>query len=325
MATDDRRGIVAVAIVVLLLTIGSATAVTLGNAIEANPLPPDIAPRPFAPADQTMAWLARCLLVLALAWVLIGILSARTSLVARPGAAAARATWLGATRPWRARESTLGLLPLDRWLLFAIPVALLIATRTVQSSFVGWMRLAVVICAWTLFALALRVVVRKRSPWTIIASVGGVVMLRCILTLIALSIDGPGGYWYAFWELHAVRGLYITIAVALFLWLFVAAAWSLFAQLGVRRGVGAVLCATGAAGAIAGIVVASVGLDRSISIWNVHASGLPWGLEQAIAAALRVEVPAGAIWWAVAAAFVVFVIGLVLAIRWDAVRRPVVQ
>ena len=64
-----------------------------------------------------MTWLARILLVLALAWIIIGVLSARTSLVRRPGAAAARASWLASVMPWRARESTLGMLPLDRLLM----------------------------------------------------------------------------------------------------------------------------------------------------------------------------------------------------------------
>ena len=32
-----------------------------------------------------------------------------------------------------------------------------------------------------------------------IAAVGGVVVLRCIVTLFALSFSGPGGYWFAFW------------------------------------------------------------------------------------------------------------------------------
>ena len=325
MTTEGRRGILALAIVVLLLSLGAATAVVLDGAIESHPFPEGATPPPLAPADRAMAWLARILLLLAAAWVLIGILAARTSLVARPGAAAARATWLASTRPWRARESTLGMLLLDRWLLFAVPVALLIATRAVQSSFVGWMRLSVVIGAWTLFAIALRIVVRKRSPWPVMAAVGGVMMLRCMLTLIALSIDGPGGYWYAFWELHAVRGLYVTVAVALFLWLFIAAGWSLFAQLGARRGVGAVLCATGAAATVAAVAVATMGFDRVLTVWSRHTDPMPSGLASALAVALRLNVPAGAVWLAVVAGFVVFVVGALLAVRWEAVRQPALR
>ncbi|WP_308493095.1 hypothetical protein [Microbacterium terrisoli] len=325
MTTAGRRGILALVLVVLLLALGAGAAVVLAGAIEDHPFTGGASPEPIAPADRTMAWLARILLVLALAWVLIGILSARTSLVARPGAAAARATWLASTRPWRARESTLGMLLLDRWLLFAVPVALLIATRAVQSSFVGWMRLAIVIGAWTVFALALRIVVRGRSPWPVMAAVGGVVMLRCTVTLIALAIDGPGGYWYAFWQLAAARGLYVTVAVALFLWLFVAAAWSLFAQLGARRGVGAVLCAVGAAGTVGAIAVVTTGFDRALTLLSDRTDLMPSGLVSALAVALQIEVPTGAAWLAVVAGLVVFVVGALLAVRWDAVRRPVLR
>jgi len=83
--------------------------------------------------DPAMAWVARGLLVLAFAWLVIGVLSSRTRLVARPGAAAASATWVAAIRPWRARETTLGLYDLDRWLLMLVPVALLVGTRAVQT------------------------------------------------------------------------------------------------------------------------------------------------------------------------------------------------
>ncbi|UUT35857.1 hypothetical protein [Microbacterium elymi] len=38
------------------------------------------------------------------------------------------------------------------------------------------MRLGIVIGAWIVFALALRIVVRRRSPWPVMAAVGGVVM-----------------------------------------------------------------------------------------------------------------------------------------------------
>ncbi len=98
--------------------------------------------------DLAMAWLARALLLFAGAWVVIGVLASRTRLVRRPGAAAARATWLSATRPWRARESTLGLLPLDRWLMLGVPAALLVATRAAQTSFLSWTHLAVVLGSW---------------------------------------------------------------------------------------------------------------------------------------------------------------------------------
>ncbi len=132
-----------------------------------------------ADRDLLMSWLARVLLVLALAWIVIGMLSARTRLVRRPGAAAARASWLGSILPWRARESTLGMLPLDRWLMVLVPGALLVATRAVQTSFLAPVQLAVTLGAWAVFVAVLMLLLRGRSPWAaVIAAVGGVVVLR---------------------------------------------------------------------------------------------------------------------------------------------------
>ena len=321
MATADRRGILAVAILVLLLALAAGVAMVVANAVDTQALGAD--PGAITPVDQLMAWFARILLVLAVAWLAIGFAAARTSLVRRPGAAAARASWLAATRPWRARESTLGMLSLDRWLLFAVPVALLIATRAVQSSFTGWLRLVVVIGAWTVFALVLRIVVRERSPWPVIAAVGGAVVLRCLLTLIALSVAGPGGYWYAFWEMSVARGAYVTVAFALFLWLFVVAGWSLFAQLGARRGVGAVLCGVGAAVAVPALLVAVVGIERTLTVWDDRAGLLPWGLERIVAVTLQLDIPDATVWWVAAAGVVVLAAGALLTVRRDAVRRPV--
>src|SRR5690606_35786216 len=121
-----------------------------------------------------------------------------------PGAAAARATWLSSTRPWRAEESMLGMLAPDRALLIAVPAALLVATRAVQTSLLSRTHLAVVLGAWALFVAVALLLVRGRSAWALLAVVGGVVVLRCTLTLVALSFTGPGGYWFAFWT-HPVR------------------------------------------------------------------------------------------------------------------------
>lgn len=323
MTTAGRRGIVAVAVSVLLIAVGAGLAIAFGQAIRAH-APATDAATAITPGDQVIAWLARGLLALAAAWVLIGILAARTSLVARPGAVAPRATWLAATRPWRARESTLGMLQLDRWLLFGIPVALLVATRALQTSFVGWLRLLVVIGAWAVFALVLRIVVRRRSPWPVIAAVGGVIVLRCVFTLAALAIAGPGGYWYAFWALPAVRGLYVAVAFALFLWLFVAGGWALIAQLGARRAVGAMLSAIGAGVAAPAVVVAVVGIERTLAVWDGRTGLLPWGLAQILGTALELRVPDEIVWWTAGAGFVVLLTGAALATRWEAVRRPAV-
>ncbi|MGU3647091.1 hypothetical protein ACLBXX_19205 [Microbacterium sp. C23T] len=266
--------------------------------------------------DEPMAWVARVLLVLALAWVVIGMLAARTRLVAKPGAAAARATWIASTRPWRARESTLGMLELDRWLLLIVPAGLLVATRAVQTSFLSWTHLAVIIGAWVVFALVLRVFVWERSPWPVIAAVGGVVMLRCIVTLFALSFTGPGGYWFAFWTDPLLRTVYISIAFALFVWVFVAAGWALSAQVRARRATGYVLAAVGAGLLVPAVVVGAIGLETALTLWNDEMGLLPWGLARILGITTYLEIPSVTPWAAAAFGGALLVVGLLLAVPW---------
>lgn len=269
-----------------------------------------------AERDLTMAWIARVLLVLAAAWVVIGMLAARTRLVRRPGAAAARAAWISSTRPWRARESTLGMLDLDRWLLLVIPAALLVATRAVQTSFLSWTHLVVVFGAWAVFALVVRLFVGRRSPWPVIAAVGGVVVLRCIVTLFALAFSGPGGYWFAFWTEPVLRSAYIAVAFTLFVWVFVAAGWALAGQVGARRGTGYVLAGVGAGLAVPSAVVGSIGLERALSLWNDEMGLLPWGLARILGITTYLEIPPETPWIAAAFGAVLFVAGVLLALTW---------
>lgn len=271
--------------------------------------------------DLAMAWAARVLLLLALAWVVIGILSARTRLVRRPGAAAARASWLGATRPWRARESTLGFLPLDRWLIIVVPVGLLVATRAVQTSLLSWTHLAVVFAAWVVFALLVRLLVGNRSPWPVISAVGGVVVLRCIVTLFAVSFTGPGGYWYGFWTDPTLRVIYITVAFALFVWVFVTAGWALSTQVGARRATGAVLASVGGALLVPSIVVGIVGLEQALTVWNDQMGLLPWGMARILGITTFLEIPDATPWYAAGAGVVLLAVGLVLFLPRGRVRK----
>lgn len=273
-----------------------------------------------ADRDLPMAWAARVLLVLGAAWVLIGMFAARTRLVRRPGAAAARATWLGSTRPWRARESTLGLLPLDRWLLFLVPGGLLVATRLVQTSFLSWTHPALVFAAWIAFAVVVRLIVGRRSPWPVMAAVGGVVVLRCLVALAALSFTGPGGYWFAFWTEPALRVVYIAVAFALFVWLFVAAGWALSAQFGARRSWGAVLAGVGAGLAVPALAVAAVGLERALTIWNDQVGLLPWGLARILGITTYLEIPDASALVAGVFGLIVCAAGVLLALPWRRAR-----
>lgn len=270
--------------------------------------------------DLAMAWLARALLSLTAAWVLIGILSARTRLVRRPGAMAARATWISATRPWRAGESTLGMLRPDHVLLAVVPGALLVATRALQTSFLSWVHLAVTLGAWAVFVALLLVLFRGRWGWAVLATIGGVVVLRCALVLAALSFTGPGGYWFAFWTDPLRRSIYIAVAFALFLWLFVAVGWALAGRIGARRATGAVLAAIGAGLAVPAAVVAMVGLERALTAWNDQMGLLPWGLSRILGITVYLDIPASTAWVAAGVGALLALVGLGLLLIGGPVR-----
>jgi hypothetical protein len=208
------------------------------------------------------------------------------------------------------------MLRLDRWLLLGVPAALLVATRAVQTSFLSWAHLVIVLGAWLLFALIVRLLVGRRSPWPVIAAVGGVVVLRCIVTLFALSFTGPGGYWFSFWTQPTARTVYISIAFALFVWVFVAAGWSLSTQVGRRRATGMVLTAVGLALAIPAGIVSVIGLETSLTVWNDQMGLLPWGLARILGITVYLGIPADTAMWAAVFGAVIAAIGLLLAIRW---------
>ncbi|MGB4135700.1 MAG: hypothetical protein WA971_04000, partial [Microbacterium sp.] len=204
--------------------------------------------------DPAMAWAARVLLVLAAAWLLTGVLVFRARRMpgagartapgsARSAPAIAASAWIlltGAIRPWRAEESVRAPGRGGRLLLMTVPGALLVATLLVQTSFLSVWHPLLTLGAWAVFVAVLLLLLRGRS-WGPLAVIGGVTVLRCILALAAVSVTGPGGYWFAFWTDPLRRTAYITVALALFLWLFVAAGWSLAGAIGARRALGAVL------------------------------------------------------------------------------------
>ncbi len=265
MATTAGRGILALGVAAILLVAGAVLALAVD---------------PFARVPMTVGpaapWVARGLLVLSVVWVGIGMVAARTRLVRRPGAAAARATWIASTRPWRARESSLGLLPLDRWLMIVVPGGILVATRVVQTPREGMWSVVLAVAGWLVFALAVRLLLGRRSPWPIIAAVGGALVLRCVIALVPVSLSGPDGVLVELWSIPALRALYLTVAFALVAWVFVAAGWSLSAQIGRRRAAGVVLAGMGAASALPAATVALLGASTALRSWNEQIGILPW-------------------------------------------------
>lgn len=266
-----------------------------------------------AERDLPMAWAARVLLVLVAAWIAYGI-AAGASRAGWPGARAARALWVAATRPWRAAEATAGLGPLDRVLLIGVPALALVASRGIQTWFLAPSHLLVTLGAWAVFVLVLLLALRRRSAWAVVAAVGGAALLRVLLLLVVLAPTGPGGYWFHFWTDPVARSAYVIVAFAAFGWVVVAGAWALAGQVGARRAVGTVVAAVGAVLAVVGALIGIVGLEAALTVWNDEMALLPWGLSRILGISVYLDIPADTAWWAAAVGGLLVVAGALLAV-----------
>lgn len=286
MTTATRSGITAVVTVAGLLAIGAVLGLIADPLLRFGVAAPP-------PQDATV-WTARIVLVLALAWIVIGMLAARTSLVERPGAAAARASWIASTRPWRARESVLGVLAIDRFLTIAVPIALLVGTRVLEASFAAWIDVSAILAGWLVFAAVVRLLIGGRSPWPAIVAMGGAIALYSILALAAISVAGPVAWWTALAESAPLRTAAVAVGFAAASWVFVAGGWALSSQFGVRRATGMIIAGLGAGVAVAAAIIAGAG----------HGPSAP------------LQVPEPTPWIVAAVATLVAASGLGIALAW---------
>ncbi|MEV0719732.1 glycoside hydrolase family 20 zincin-like fold domain-containing protein [Asanoa sp. NPDC050611] len=218
-----------------------------------------------ADRDPAMAWLARALLAGILLVFLLGATSRFPT---------CRALWLGATRPWRASTTRA-----NTYALIAIPAIALVASRLAYTWFASPAHVGLVLSAWLLFALAVRLLTRQ-PPWAVI---GGVALLRSALVLAVLAVRGPGHYWLGFWTAPTARALYITVAFAAFGWLFVAT--------GMAYGTRRTIIAAGTTLAILAAAVAAIGLEDALTTWNDQLALLPWGLSRILGITVYLGIP----------------------------------
>jgi len=271
--------------------------------------------------DEPMAWAARGLLVLVLAWLLLGALGGIPRVGAIPGARAARAMWLAGTRPWRAVDAVAGFGRADRVLLVAVPAVALAASRGVLTWFLAPAHALVMLAAWLVFALVVLSVGGRRGGWAVLAALGGAALLRVALLVAVLAPTGPGGYWFGFWTDPVRRSLYVPVALALLLWALVAAGWALAVARGARRATGAVLLGAGGVLALGGAFVGAVGLETALTVWNDQMGLLPWGLSRILGITVYLDIPPDAPWPVAALGAVLAVVGLALALPWRRVGR----
>lgn len=298
MTLADQRGRRAI-IIAISLAVLAGVAVVLSEALLRVNVNAELAPERVAREDL-MAWLARILFVLGAGWLTIGIFAARTSLVRRPGAAAARATWLSFSRPWRARESMLGLLALDRWLLVIIPAGLLVATHLIIASFLSVIPVLIASSGWFIFGAIIIVMVWPRSSWPVISAVSGTAVVWSLIMLSGVVFAGPGSFWLLLWNAPVLRFIVLTLMLAVLAWVLFAAGGAITPQIGPVAAIGAVTASIGGTIALLSLVMAALG-----PVWL----GAQWQDET-----VEVVVAPSAVWINFAVGLVLFAGGLVLTL-----------
>ncbi|MEJ3743920.1 hypothetical protein WEI85_11580 [Actinomycetes bacterium KLBMP 9797] len=260
-----------------------------------------------ADRDLLMAWLARGLLAL----LVLALVFWRG-----PGAGALRALRVGAFRPWRVGRLGLSPTRADRVLVWVIPAAALVLSRSIHSWFAAPAHLVFVLGAWLIFGVLLRLLVGGADPFALWAAVGGAALLRTLLLLGGLAPRGPGGYWFTFWTEPAARSVYIAVAFAAFLWVFAAAYFALRGYgLGRSGAAGRVLVAAGAPVVGFGALVSGLGLERALTLWNDQMALLPWGLSRILGITVFLDIPRSLPLFATLAGTALIAVGALLAVR----------
>lgn len=276
-----------------------------------------------AERDLPMAWAARVLLALAVLWLALGVAARHPRVRALPGARAASAMLAAALRPWRAVDAVRDLPTGERALLVAVPAVALVASRGILTWFEAPAHALTMLAAWAVFAAVAVLAARRLSIWPVVATLGGVAMLRVALLAAVLAPTGPGGYWFGFWTDPARRTVYVTVAFALLLWLVVAAAWTLAVQLGARRATGVGLAGAGLSIGGVAVLAGVVGAETALTVWNDQMGLLPWGLSRILGITTYLEIPVETPWIVAALGGLLVVAGALLAVpRGRLPRRP---
>jgi len=116
-----------------------------------------------------------------------------------------------------------------------------------------------------------------------------------------LAVRGPGGYWFAFWTEPGLRSAYVVVAVVLAGWVLACLAWSLGPRTGGRRAAAVVLGTCGAVVLALGVLLAAVGLEDALTVWNDQLALLPWGMARILGITTFLGIPTGLPTWLVAA------------------------
>jgi hypothetical protein len=234
---------------------------------------------------------------------------------------AARALWLGATRPWRLVADPPVPRPRGaRTLVLVLPAGLLVASRSAFSDWLSWSYLLATLGSMALYVLVIRVLLGRVDAFALYAAAGGALLARTAL-LSAITVGrGPLGYWYRMWTDEQWRTVYTTVAVAGFLWLFLVTYAVLRTCYGRTRprALGLVLLGIAAPMVALGALTAWSGLEAALTTFNDQMALLPLGLSRILGITVHLGIPTELPLYLLAAGVVLALAGLLLG----ATRRP---
>jgi hypothetical protein len=119
------------------------------------------------------------------------------------------------------------------------------------------------------------------------------------------------------------RSAYVTIGFAVFAWLFVATGSVLRTHYGWsrRRVMDAVSVATGVPLLAVGALIWSVGLERSLTVWNDQMALLPWGLHRILGIVTYLGIPPQLPIWLTVAGAILVLFGVVVPLSFKRFSR----
>lgn len=147
------------------------------------------------------------------------------------------------------------------------------------------------------FAVIMRVALAwlrpRADPFWQWSCLGGAWVLGAVLFLGAVAFRGPLAYWLRFWTDETARGRYLTVAVGLLIWWLAAIVVGLADgyDLKARQATGAVLVGLGVPLTAVAAVLATVGLERSLTTLNDELALLPLGLSRILGLTVHLGIP----------------------------------
>lgn len=249
---------------------------------------------------QTMAWLARLLLLGMLLMLLAG-----SGPVARrgpdyPGKTGLRAVWLALTAPFKVHG-----LPAPAkadWLTATVlPLGLVALSYLTFSSFLSLqyaLLTATIIGVFVLVLYLLNAPISRRAgsgnqiAW--LAAPAASLLSTTLLLTAVVAVRGPGLFWYGFWTNPAFRTGFVVLNAAALVWMFFVlyAVQRVQLRLTVLRASGNLVLAVGAVLFVLGVVPAVFGLERTITALNDEMAILPLGLSRILGITTHLGIPA---------------------------------